>query len=81
MKIWVVDTDMEDTCAWTKKEDAINYLKEEATKNDWQLFQNIKDNLNNDEDNIIHFLARYSREEPWEITIYPMFLNELPYLV
>lgn len=81
MKIWVVDTSMENTCAWTKKEDAINYLKEEAAKNDWQLFQNIKDNLNDDEDNIVHFLARYSREEPWEITIYTMFLDELPYLI
>lgn len=81
MKIWVVDTKVENTCAWTKKEDAINYLKKEAKVNEWELFHNINENLNNDNDDILHFFARYAKEEPWEIIIYSMFLDEVPYLL
>lgn len=61
-------------CIWTKKEDAINYLIEEAENNGWKW--KYSENYTSKEDFEIFAIECY---ELGPAFIYPMFLDEKPY--
>lgn len=76
MQIWTVEFDKnvgisELDCCWTKKEDAENYLKGEAERCGWTL-----EKIGNDWDD---YRVIADNSETFEVSIYPMFLDEKPY--
>ena len=72
MKIWVVDTKYENSCAWTKKEDAINYFLEETKNLGWEI---VKQNIFE----YAHYYLVKGKDTTWTVRIYNCFLDEKPY--
>ena len=77
MKIWRVFVGDEADCAWSNKQDAVNYLKEEAKLNGWHLSPPLG-NKNEENDDWLTYKCTY--ENCMRIVyIEPMFLDEKPY--
>ena len=77
--IWYVSCE-DLSCAWTKKEDAIKYVKGEAERCGW-IFLACE---GVEEDNsylIYHYKCehKYTDDEYFEVPIYPTFFNQKPY--
>ena len=82
MKIWYVDCD-DLSCAWTKKEDAINYLKEEAKNCNWKIHFPFPKSIT-DEYMYVDVICTWEDPEfeesnTFHVGIYPIFLDEKPY--
>lgn len=79
MRIWFVEAECELNCAWTKKEDAIAYVKNEAEKCNWNL--DIRWGSETDEDTYVQYEVN-SKDGiyQFDLIVYPTFLDEKPYL-
>lgn len=73
MRIWFIETQTELNCAWTKKKDAIAYIKEEAKQCGWNLQLIV--GSEEDDESYVH----YTTTDFLDILIYPTFLDEKPY--
>ena len=80
MKIWKVSIGNELDCGWSNKQDAINYLKEEAESNGWHLSSPLggKDE-NKDTEDYLSYWCTDAEDYTWIVYIEPMFFNEKPY--
>lgn len=80
MKIWFVDTEMvEDSCAWSTKKKAIDYLKEECKEYGWTWTIM----YNGDEENTesyVSYLISKSNNIKFQVFIYPICFDEKPCL-
>ena len=80
MIVWLVNFPKgcgELNCAWTKKEDALNYLHEEMNFYGWELVEE-KSNKENPYSYMIFTFACDDNE--FEVLIGPLFVDEKPYL-
>lgn len=79
MKIWLVDTDMENTCAWSTKEKAISYFKEECKNYDWT-WHILYDGNEKDPESCLSYLVTEEANCHFRVEIFPIYLDEKPYL-
>lgn len=78
MLIWLVNCE-DLTCAWTKREDAIKYFKEEAKKCEWHY--KIVWGSEEEKDWWVEYKIWTDDDpKPDRVTIESVFLDEKPYL-
>jgi hypothetical protein len=76
MDIWYVDCD-DLSCAWTKKKDAVNYVKEEAKNCGWKL--TLVQGFEKSETDYLIYYAKCKNKPNFIIKVLPTFLDEKPY--
>ena len=79
MKIWLVNTDMENTCAWSTKKKAVDYFKEECKDCGWT-WRILYDGNEEDPESCLSYLAIEEDGCSFHIDIFPISLDEKPYL-
>ncbi len=79
MKIWLVNTDMENTCAWSTKKKAVDYFKEECKKYGWT-WRILYDGNEEDPESCVSYLAPDEDGCRFHIDIFPICFDEKPSL-
>lgn len=79
MKIWLVNTDMENTCAWSTKKQAVNYFKEECAEYDWT-WRVMYDGNEENPESCLSYLVTTKEGYKLHIDIYCIPFNEKPTL-
>lgn len=79
MKIWLVNTDMENTCAWSTKEKAINYFKEECKDCGWT-WRILYDGKEEDPESCLSYFVTTEDSCKFHVDIFSIYLDEKPYL-
>lgn len=76
MKIWYVNTDMENSCAWSTKKQAIQYFKDECSDLNWP-WKILAGNEENENDCVTYEIKTSGGD--FCVWIEPLFLDEKPY--
>ena len=77
MKIWLVDSGDELTCAWTKRSDAIDYFYEEVKRCKWSIIYVAGEEK--EEDDYLIYTCKFENEF-FTIKIVPLWYDEKPYI-
>lgn len=79
MRVWLVNTNNEFTCAWNTRADAIQYFKELCEENNWKYA--LVDGKEEDEEACLEYYVVYRGDNfsQFFVTIWPIFLNKKPY--
>lgn len=77
MKIWLVNTDMEDTCAWSTKKKAVDYLKEECKDFGWT-WRIMFDGNEEDPESCLSYLVTEDDGCKFQVDIFSICLDEKP---
>lgn len=78
MKIWLVNTDMENTCAWSTKEKAVDYFKKECKECSWS-WRIMYDGNEEDPESCLSYLVTEENGCKLHIDIFPIWFDEKPY--
>jgi hypothetical protein len=76
MKIWYVNTDMENACAWSTKKQAIQYFKNQCSELNWSWVIVAGDEEN--ENDCVTYEVK-TGDYKFLIWVEPLFLDEEPY--
>ncbi len=76
MKIWYVNTDMENSCAWSTKKQAIQYFKDECLDLNWP-WKILAGDEENENDCVTYEIK--TGVDDFCVWIEPLFLDEKPY--
>lgn len=79
MRIWLVNTDMENTCAWSTKKKAVDYFKEECKNYGWT-WRPLYDGNEENPETGVSYLVTTKEGYKLHIDIDPISFDEKPNL-